>query len=65
MLQYPNMPQIIAMVISNGKATLHELDTIYSVEDVYLMIDIIKVDAQNRHTVNKYFEREARSRGGR
>ena len=62
MLQYPNMPQILGTVISHGKATLHELDTVYGLEDVYLMLDIIKVDAQNRHVVNQYFEREARQK---
>jgi hypothetical protein len=65
MLEYPNMPQSIALVISGGKATLHELDTVYSVEDVYLMIDIIKVDAQNRNTANKFFERESKIQGNR
>jgi hypothetical protein len=30
-------------------AKLHELDTIYSVEDVYLMLDIIVVDAANKY----------------
>jgi len=63
MLQYPNMTQVLAMVISHGKATLHELDTVYGIEDAYLMLDIIKVDAQNRHTANKYFEREAKRKG--
>ena len=29
-------------------ATLHELETIYSVEDVYLMLEIMNIDAHNR-----------------
>ena len=28
-------------------ATLHELDTVYSVEDVYLMLEILTTDAHN------------------
>ena len=35
-------------MISAGKATLHELDTIYSVEDVYDMIEVLRIDAHNR-----------------
>jgi hypothetical protein len=34
-------------------ATLHELDTIYGVEDLYDMIEILAVDAHNRIIVNK------------
>jgi hypothetical protein len=40
---------VIGRVLSSGMAKLHELDTIYSVEDAYLMLDIIIVDAANRH----------------
>jgi hypothetical protein len=34
-------------VISAGRATLAELQTVYSVEDVYEMIEIVMVDAEN------------------
>jgi hypothetical protein len=40
---------VIGRVLSSGMAKLHELDTIYSVEDVYLMLDIIVVDAANKY----------------
>jgi hypothetical protein len=29
-------------------ATLHELDTVYGVEDLYVMLEILHVDAANR-----------------
>ena len=35
------------MVVSNKMATLHELDTVYSLEDVYDMAEIIMVDNYN------------------
>jgi hypothetical protein len=35
------------MVLSHKMATLEQLDTIYSVEDVYDMIEIIMVDNYN------------------
>lgn len=39
-------------MISSGKATLHELDTVYSVEDVYDMIEVLRVDAHNRNILD-------------
>ena len=35
-------------MISAGFATLHECNTVYSLEDVYSMLEIIMVDAHNR-----------------
>jgi hypothetical protein len=40
-------------VISSGKATLHELDTVYGLEDLYEMIEIITVDAHNQRVLSK------------
>lgn len=40
-------------MISAGKATLHELDTVYSVEDVYDLLEIMTVDAHNRRVLAK------------
>lgn len=34
-------------MVSAGKATLHELQTVYGVVDLYDMIEIIQVDAHN------------------
>jgi hypothetical protein len=33
-------------------ATLHELDTVYGVEDVYDMLEVLSVDAHNRHALS-------------
>lgn len=46
---------MIAAVVSTGKATLHELDTVYSVEDCYLMMDVIMTDSFNQRVVNKHY----------
>jgi hypothetical protein len=43
-------------------ATLHELDTVYGVEDVYDMLEIITVDGENRRRVNKMQERKRGNR---
>lgn len=34
--------------MSAGKATLNECSTVYSVEDVYLMLEVVAIDAHNR-----------------
>jgi hypothetical protein len=34
-------------------ATLHELATVYSIEDCYDLIEIAMVDAHNRRVLNK------------
>lgn len=41
-------------MVSAGKATLHECDTIYSVGDVYMMLEIVAVDAHNRARVMEW-----------
>jgi 4-diphosphocytidyl-2C-methyl-D-erythritol kinase len=33
-------------------ATLHELSTVYSLQDCYDMLDIMAVDAHNRRVLN-------------
>jgi hypothetical protein len=38
---------VIGAAVSTGLATLHELDTVYSVEDVYLLLEIAAVDRYN------------------
>jgi len=34
--------------LSHGKATLKELETYYSLEDVYFMLEVISIDNHNR-----------------
>ena len=38
---------MIGSVISAGKATLHELSTVYGVEDCYDLLEIAVIDAKN------------------
>lgn len=46
-LNYKNVPQAVAMVVSSRMATLYELDTVYGIEDMYDMLEILSVDAFN------------------
>lgn len=50
---YVNIPRTIGTVISSGKATLVELDTVLGSEDVYDLLEIITVDAYNSQIANK------------
>lgn len=44
------MPPIIGALVSARLATLHELQTVYSLSDAYDMLEILGIDAQNeRH----------------
>jgi len=40
-------------VIASRLATLHELDTVYGVEDVYVLLEVATVDAHNRIIANE------------
>lgn len=46
-VDFKNVNSFLAAIISNGKATLHELKTIYTVEDAYIMWEIIAVCKYN------------------
>jgi hypothetical protein len=59
LVDYANVPRPIAHVISADKATLRECETIYSVEDVYLMLEVIAVDAHNRFMADEWSRRKA------
>jgi hypothetical protein len=43
----------IGTVVSSRLATLHELDTVYSTEDLYALLEIIAVDAHNKRLAAK------------
>ena len=45
------MPAIIAVLVSRRMATLHELQTVYGVEDAYNMMEIIMIDDYNNQPV--------------
>lgn len=47
------MPASIGAVLSARMATLHELETVYGVEDVYVMLEILMVDAYNRRPADR------------
>jgi hypothetical protein len=46
-------------VISSGKATLAELKTIYGLEDLWDMIEVLLVDAHNERAIAKHQEKKS------
>ena len=40
-------------MISSRLATLHELDTVYGVEDLYDMLEVLRIDAHNKRLMMK------------
>lgn len=50
-MQYENVPRVIGTLVSAGKATLYELQTAYSIEDAYNMLEIVSVDHHNERVL--------------
>lgn len=51
--EYVNVPSSIGTLLSKKMATLHELDTIYGVKDVYDMLEIVIIDSYNNAIANQ------------
>jgi hypothetical protein len=47
-------------VISAKIATLHELDTVYGIADLYRLAEVIRVDTFNQQLAHKWASREDR-----
>jgi hypothetical protein len=52
LLDYPRRP-VTSRLISLRMATLHELSTVYSLQDCYDLLDIASVDAHNRRALSQ------------
>jgi hypothetical protein len=50
---YINVPPTIGMLISKKVATLNELSTVYGVENMYDMLEIVMVDDHNTALANQ------------
>ena len=48
-----NISAPIATLLSKRMATLHELDTVYGVRDVYDMLEVVTIDDYNKALVNQ------------
>jgi len=52
LVEYANVPLIIASVVSVKMATLIECQTVYGVEDIYDLLEIASVDGHNTHILS-------------
>jgi hypothetical protein len=52
LLRYRNVPRSIAVIVSSGTATLVELQTVLSMEDVHNLLEVIYVDAYNQKVLS-------------
>lgn len=46
-MDYPNVDPVIGAIVSEKQATLQELKTVYSLEDMYDMWEVIAVNRYN------------------
>ncbi|EAQ4379505.1 transcription elongation factor GreA [Salmonella enterica subsp. enterica serovar Javiana] len=53
MVDYVNVPRTIATVISSGKASKVELDSVLGVQDLWDLLEIIHVDAHNERVMQE------------
>jgi len=54
LIQTENVPGRIDALIRSGKATLHELQTVYSLRDLYDLLEIASIEAYNRRQWDKF-----------
>ena len=47
MASYVNVPPMIGSVVNSKLATLHELETVYGLEDLYNLYEIILIKTAN------------------
>ena len=48
-MDYKNVDPFIATIVGDGKATLNELNTVYSYEDAYTLWEIIVINRYNEY----------------
>ena len=48
-----NISAPIATLLSKRMSTLHELDTVYGVRDVYDMLEVVTIDDYNNALANR------------
>lgn len=53
-----NVPRIVGGVVGTGLATLHELQTVYSLHDAYDLMEIARVDAYNEQVARELHARK-------
>ena len=58
---YRNVDGLIGSIIAEGKATLNELRTIYTLEDAFLLWETIAIPRYNQWLANEQVKRRGKS----
>lgn len=59
---YVNVPPMIASVVNSRLATLHELETVYGLEDLFDLLEIIIINIANQQKKNKMAQERRKRR---
>ena len=62
MTGYVNVPPMIGSVVNSRLATLHELETVYGLEDLYNLYEIILIKTANEQAVWRKAKENRRKR---
>lgn len=60
-MDFKNIDGFLATIIAEGKATLNELRTVYTLEDSYAMWEVIVTTRYNEHLAYEH----AKKKGGK
>jgi 4-diphosphocytidyl-2C-methyl-D-erythritol kinase len=52
-ITYANVPDPVGCVVGSRLATYHELATVYGLEDMYDLLEIVQVDARNQQIADE------------
>jgi hypothetical protein len=55
---------LIGSLIAEGKATLHELNTVYTLEDAIDIYEAVATMKFNEYTASKYAQDQTKAKGG-
>jgi hypothetical protein len=59
-MDYKNVDGFVAAIIADGKATLNELRTIYTLEDAFLMWEVIAISRYNEYLAVEHAKRQSK-----
>jgi len=52
LIETANISKMLASLIGKKLATLHELQTVYSMKDAYNLYEVVTVDSYNAHVLS-------------
>lgn len=59
-VDFQNVDGLIGAIVADGKASLYELKTIYSLEDAFDLFEIISVSRYNEHLAIQHAKKKSK-----